>query len=223
MLTDRRPILLANARLIDPSRDFDGPGDVLIADGMIREARRGIGAAGVPEGNSGTSTITFTLEVWNFTLNSTASLKSTNGIHFWGLPHGHPNLMVNGQPDGARLAKLRARYGQLALDHRYSLGFNVDDGTPQDDLNHFDTFYGPAFKGTLGPGPSYDPASIGSDKSLNHDAACAFKSTASAWSGRRLSGRLEMGEPGRERRVEERLHPLRVSLDWFPSERLGRR
>ena len=37
MLTDRRPILLANARLIDPSRDFDGPGDVLIADGVIRE------------------------------------------------------------------------------------------------------------------------------------------------------------------------------------------
>jgi len=50
MLIDRRPILLANARLIDPSRDFDGIGDVLIADGVIREARRGIGAAGVPEG-----------------------------------------------------------------------------------------------------------------------------------------------------------------------------
>src|SRR5437660_6415853 len=50
MLTDRRPILLANARVVDPSRDFDGPGDVLIADGIIREARRGIGAAGVPEG-----------------------------------------------------------------------------------------------------------------------------------------------------------------------------
>jgi dihydroorotase len=50
MLTDRRPILLANARLIDPSRDLDGPGDVLIADGTIRDARRGIGAAGVPEG-----------------------------------------------------------------------------------------------------------------------------------------------------------------------------
>src|SRR5205085_344580 len=28
----------------------DGPGDVLIADGVIRDARRGIGAAGVPEG-----------------------------------------------------------------------------------------------------------------------------------------------------------------------------
>jgi len=50
MLTDRRPILLANAHIIDPSRDVDSPGDVLIADGVIRDARRGIGAAGVPEG-----------------------------------------------------------------------------------------------------------------------------------------------------------------------------
>ena len=47
MLTDRRPILLANARVIDPSRDFDGVGDVLIADGMIRDLKRGIGAAGI--------------------------------------------------------------------------------------------------------------------------------------------------------------------------------
>ena len=50
MLSDRRPILLANARIIDPSRDLDIAGDVLIADGVIREAKRGIGAAGVPEG-----------------------------------------------------------------------------------------------------------------------------------------------------------------------------
>ena len=50
MLTDRRPILLANARVVDPSRDFDGPGDILIADGIIRDSKRGIGAAGVPEG-----------------------------------------------------------------------------------------------------------------------------------------------------------------------------
>src|SRR5438067_10512681 len=50
MLTERRPILLANARIVDPSREFDGPGDVLIADGMIRDSKRGIGAAGVPEG-----------------------------------------------------------------------------------------------------------------------------------------------------------------------------
>ncbi|MGB9367980.1 MAG: dihydroorotase [Xanthobacteraceae bacterium] len=50
MLSDRRPILLANARIVDPSRDLDFPGDLLIADGVIREAKRGIHAAGVPEG-----------------------------------------------------------------------------------------------------------------------------------------------------------------------------
>jgi dihydroorotase len=50
MLSDRRPILLANARIIDPSRDLDIVGDLLIAEGVIREAKRGIGAAGVPEG-----------------------------------------------------------------------------------------------------------------------------------------------------------------------------
>jgi dihydroorotase len=47
---DRRPILLANARIMDPSRDLDLAGDLLIADGVVREAKRGIGAAGVPEG-----------------------------------------------------------------------------------------------------------------------------------------------------------------------------
>src|SRR6476620_8706847 len=50
MLTDRRPILLANARLIDPSRDFHALGAVLVVDSVIRESRRGIGAAGVPGG-----------------------------------------------------------------------------------------------------------------------------------------------------------------------------
>src|ERR1700687_2940153 len=50
MITERRPILLANARILDPSRNLDIDGDLLIADGMIREAKRGIGAAGVPEG-----------------------------------------------------------------------------------------------------------------------------------------------------------------------------
>jgi dihydroorotase len=50
MLSDRRPILLANARIVDPSRELDFPGDLLMAEGTIREAKRGIGAAGVPEG-----------------------------------------------------------------------------------------------------------------------------------------------------------------------------
>jgi dihydroorotase len=50
MLSDRRPILFANARIVDPSRDLDIVGDLLIADGVIREAKKGIGAAGIPEG-----------------------------------------------------------------------------------------------------------------------------------------------------------------------------
>src|SRR5918999_6387293 len=50
---DRRPILLANARIMDPSRDIDLAGDLLLADGVVREAKRGIGAAGVPEGTEG--------------------------------------------------------------------------------------------------------------------------------------------------------------------------
>src|SRR5919205_4399749 len=49
MVAERRPILLANARILDPSRDLDIDGDLLIADGIVREAKRGIGAAGVPE------------------------------------------------------------------------------------------------------------------------------------------------------------------------------
>jgi dihydroorotase len=49
MLSDRRPMLLANGRIVDPSRDLDFVGDLLIADGVIRETKRGIGAAGVPE------------------------------------------------------------------------------------------------------------------------------------------------------------------------------
>ena len=50
MLNGRRPVLLANARIVDPALDLDGPGDVLITDGVVRDARHGIGAAGVPEG-----------------------------------------------------------------------------------------------------------------------------------------------------------------------------
>ena len=38
MLSDRRPILLTNARIVDPSRDLDIDGDLLIADGIVRDA-----------------------------------------------------------------------------------------------------------------------------------------------------------------------------------------
>ena len=35
MLSDRRPILITNARIVDPSRDLEFRGDVLMADGVI--------------------------------------------------------------------------------------------------------------------------------------------------------------------------------------------
>jgi len=50
MLYEPRPILLANARIVDPSRDLDMHGDLLIADGIVRDAQPGIRASGVPQG-----------------------------------------------------------------------------------------------------------------------------------------------------------------------------
>lgn len=129
----------------------------------------------------GSTPINFTLEVWNFTLNATPALKTTSGISFWALPFGHPNVMVNGQPDPSRLAKLRARYGQLALDHHLSLGYQIDDGASVNDLAHFDTYYGPAFNGTLGPAPGYDPASIGTQISGTKLTSLRVVGTPSTW------------------------------------------
>jgi len=51
MLSDRRPILLANARIVDPSRDLDFSGDLLIAEGVIRASDSP--AAGNPAWDSG--------------------------------------------------------------------------------------------------------------------------------------------------------------------------
>ena len=47
MITERRPVLLANAHILDPSRDLDIDGDLLLADGVIREAKRGIAGVDV--------------------------------------------------------------------------------------------------------------------------------------------------------------------------------
>src|SRR3981189_2234229 len=49
MITERRPVLLANAHILDPARGLGMDGGLLLADGVIREAKGGIGAAGVPE------------------------------------------------------------------------------------------------------------------------------------------------------------------------------
>ena len=81
MLIDRRPILLANARVIDPSRDFDGPGDVLIADGVIRDTKRGIGNAGVPEGTD----IVMMLRLQRERMNGSFVPSSSEYFHYYGL------------------------------------------------------------------------------------------------------------------------------------------
>lgn len=49
-MTEPHPLLLANARVIDPSRGADFRGDVLLANGVIKDAAFGIAAAGVPDG-----------------------------------------------------------------------------------------------------------------------------------------------------------------------------
>ncbi|OYY62928.1 MAG: dihydroorotase, partial [Rhizobiales bacterium 35-66-30] len=48
--SDIRPVVLANARVIDPSRGSDFHGDVLIIEGRIEDSAFGIAAAGVPDG-----------------------------------------------------------------------------------------------------------------------------------------------------------------------------
>jgi hypothetical protein len=52
----------------------------------------------------------------------------------------------HGGASGDAAAGIRARYGQLALDHRISLHSVWDDANR--DWNHFDTYYGPLLDGT---------------------------------------------------------------------------
>ena len=90
MLTDRRPILLANARVVDPSRDFDGPGDVLIADGTIRDSKRGIERMGVEvardmrEGLNGAD-IVMMLRLQRERMNGSFVPSSGEYFHYFGL------------------------------------------------------------------------------------------------------------------------------------------
>ncbi len=90
--------------------------------------------------NGGGATVPVTLTVWPFAIPSTASLKSAFSLYYGDLMAGH------GVSYGDAYWSLRARYGQLALDHRLSLS-HVDDGNP--DLAHLTTYYGGELDGTL--------------------------------------------------------------------------
>jgi uncharacterized protein (TIGR03382 family) len=87
----------------------------------------------------GEAVVSVTLTVWDFELPSTASLRSYFGIAYGTIPSGHH---LSGDAD----AQLRARYAQLALDHRISVTVG-DDGHDRD-IGHFDRFYGPLVSGT---------------------------------------------------------------------------
>jgi hypothetical protein len=84
--------------------------------------------------------VPLTLEVWDFALPSTSSLRSHFGLSYGDLLAGHGITTPS-----AKLSELRARYSQLGLDHRISLG-SMDDGSR--DLDHFVQWYGPLCDGT---------------------------------------------------------------------------
>ncbi|HEX9050639.1 MAG TPA: glycoside hydrolase domain-containing protein [Anaeromyxobacter sp.] len=88
----------------------------------------------------GSATVPVTLTVWPFAIPSTASLETSFGLGYGALPAEH------GVSWGDDLSALRARYGQLGLEHRISLS-KIDDGNP--DLAHLTAFYGGELDGTL--------------------------------------------------------------------------
>jgi hypothetical protein len=94
----------------------------------------------------GTATIPVTLTVWDFTLPCTSSLKSAFGVSYGTIPSGHGIAT-----SGTAFPALRARYDQLALDHRVSLSPH-DDGDAS--ISHFDATYGTFVAGT---GPTQEP------------------------------------------------------------------
>jgi hypothetical protein len=135
-------------------------------------------AAGVYQGtvtlhsSEGDHGVPVRLTVWDFTLPSTASLKSS-----FALTQGVKNRHG---VEGDELSRLRARYGQLALDHRVSLHSVWDDGNR--DWGHIDQFYGPLFDGqaeTRLPGAKITSIMSGANLSSvpeHQDWASHFKS-----------------------------------------------
>ncbi len=89
----------------------------------------------------GDTSLPVTLEVWDFALPATASLKSSFAMTYGGLPRAHG-------VSGEALTKLRQKYAQLALDHRISLSDLWDDGQIDfSDWSHLDDAYGPFLDG----------------------------------------------------------------------------
>ena len=88
--------------------------------------------------NEGDATVPVSLTVHDFALPSTSSLRSHFGLSYGDIPAQHG-------VSGDAFSTLRARYSQLGLDHRISMGW-FDDGNA--DLNHIAQFYGALIDGT---------------------------------------------------------------------------
>jgi MYXO-CTERM domain-containing protein len=124
--------------------------------------------------SGGAATVPVSLHVWPFSLPSTASLKSAFGFAWGAIPAGH------GMSAGDAYSRLRARYGELALDHRVTLS-HVDDGNAATD--HVGQYYGPALDGT-------SPAELAGAKMTSFELMGNAASWATFFSGRGWSDRL---------------------------------
>ncbi|MGC4120889.1 MAG: DNRLRE domain-containing protein [Myxococcales bacterium] len=121
-----------------------------------------------------TATVPVSLTVWDFELPQNASLRTAFGFDYGAIlsPTGHAIPFAD-----ARWFPLRQRYGRLALDHRISLSV-IDDGF-DDDMAHFNTWYGPLLDGTAG---TTEPnASLRSVQALGNLSTWATDFKAHGW------------------------------------------
>jgi len=126
----------------------------------------------------GEARIPVSLEVWDFELPSTSSLKTEFGLSYGAVAAGHA------VPAGDADAALRARYAQMGLDHRITMSGVADDGYHRD-YAHFDRFYRPLVDGgaptRLGGARFTTVRYVGDRTSVSEHKAWADRAHAQGW------------------------------------------
>ena len=112
-------------------------------------------SANVMDGATLIATLTLNLKVWNFTLPSTATLKSGFSMGYGSLGFAaYPTLDAIGAYPGAGgdpflgLDLIHAAVATFFLDHRVSLAPVVDPTIPSGNWSEFDSTYGPLISGS---------------------------------------------------------------------------
>jgi uncharacterized protein (TIGR03382 family) len=127
----------------------------------------------------GEARIPVQLQVWDFDLPATSSLKTHFGLSYGVVGRGHGGV-AQGDPEAA----LRARYGQMGLDHRISLSGVADDGFHRD-YAHFDRHYRPLVDGTsptrLAGAKLTTVKYVGDRTSVEEHRAWAERAKAQGW------------------------------------------